>query len=346
MSRWQARLSTSRRIVFARSDVRHRRSLRAQRGVALVLVLWIGALLGIIAAGFAFGVRTDTASVATATARLQAETLAESAVRRAVLGVLDPDRVRRWQTDGRVYEERFEGGILRASVRTEAGKIDLNAAPGALIEGLIAAAQGTANTSASGPVELTAAILDWRDPDTRPRSSGAEDPQYLAAGLDHGAGDRAFLSVGELGQVLGMPPALVERLRPAVTVYTHSPRVDPMTAPELVLFALPGLDPETVRAFLAKRSRLHDANRGDPSASSESRQAALRLLADATDYLSSSKSRVLTILAQGQTSGGVSAFRQAVVRIDSSHPAPYRVLAWSDEPITLGQPLPAPTHRY
>ena len=342
MSRRQARSATSCGSAAARPGARCRRSRSAQRGVALILVLWTGALLSVIAAGFAFGIRTDTASVVTATARLQAEALAESAVRRAVLGLLDPDPVTRWQADGRIYEEWFEGGLLRASIGTETGKIDLNAAPGAFLEGLIAAAQGSVNASAIGPAELAAAILDWRDSDARPRPSGAEDPEYRAAGLDHGAGDRAFLSVDELGQVLGMSRALVERLRPAVTVYSHSPRIDPMTAPELVLFAVPGLDPEQARTFLAERRRLLDASRQDPTALSESLQAALRLLAGAEDYLSRSRSRVLTVLAEGQTSEGVTAFRQAVVRIDSSQPRPYQLLAWADEPMALGPSLTAP----
>ena len=312
-----------------------RQPARRQSGIALVLVLWAGALLGVIATSFAFSVRTDNALVVNAGSRLQAGALAESAVNRALLGLLEGDASLRWRADGRVYEMQFEGGILRASVRAETGKIDLNAAPRPLLEGLLAAAQDGLDEALVDPVALAAAILDWRDADGRARPLGAEDPDYRAAGRKHGAGDRAFLSIDELDQVLGMPSELVTRLRPALTVHTRSPQIDPLTAPRLALLAIPTLDPARVEAFLEARDRHFEAGE---EATGERAQLPMHLLAGGERYLSRARARVYTVLAEGRTSDGVAAYRQAVVRTSSSPRRPYLLLAWADEPIPVERP--------
>ena len=299
-----------------------------QRGVVLVLALWAGALLGVIAASFALGVRTDSASIINAGARMQAEALAESAVNRALFGLLGTDRA----DHGRVYETPFEDGALRASIHAESGKIDLNAAPDIILKGVVEAAYDGLDGPPVDTVALADAVLDWRDADKRARPSGAEDPEYRAAGLHHGAGDRAFVSVDELSQVLGMPRGLVERLRPAVTVHTGSPRIDPMTAPRLVLLAVPGMGPEQVDAFLAERDRLLAE---DPMRDGGMIQAPVHLLAGAERHFASTQAHIYTILAEGRTSDGVAAFRQAVVQIHPDSHRPYRVIAWDNGPVAV-----------
>ena len=304
----------------------------AQHGIALVLALWAGALLGIISVAFAFAIRSDSTTIGDAGGRYQAEALADSALNRALLGLLSADPTRRWRADGRVYETPFEGGLLRASIRAEAGKIDINAAPQRLVEGLIATAD---DGTLVDPAALAAAILDWRDPDSHTRPLGAENPEYRAAGLEHGAGDRAFLSVDELGRVLGMPRALLERLRTVVTVHTGTPRIDPLTAPRLALLAVPGLDPEKADAFLIERRRLLGREPALPGASDP---LPLHLLAGGQDHLSSTRIRVYTVLTEGRTRDGTAAWRQALVRIDPNVHRPYRLLTWTDDPIAV-EPL-------
>ena len=303
-----------------------------QRGVVLVLVLWAGALLGVIAASFAFGVRTDNATILGAGARLQANALAESAVNRALLGLLAPAQAGSWASDGRAYEMPFEGGTLRASTQGETGKIDLNAAPAELLHGLIEAAQTGLAGPPVEPAALTAAVLDWRDGDRNVRPLGAEDSAYRAEGLDYEAGDRAFVSPDELSQVLGMSDALLERLLPAVTVYTRSPRIDPRTAPRLALLAVPGLNGEQVDAFISERDRLLNQA---PAAGGGTIQLPVKLLAGGASHLSFTQAQVYTILAEGRTSEGISAFRQAVVQLNPGSQRAYRFLAWADDPVPV-----------
>ena len=107
-----------------------------QRGVVLVWVLWVGTLLGLIAASYAFGVRAGTVSVTNAGLRLQAETLAESSVNMAILELLEVDDTMRWRTNGEVRQKPFGGGELRYVVYAETGKVNLNMAQEKVIKGL------------------------------------------------------------------------------------------------------------------------------------------------------------------------------------------------------------------
>ena len=302
---------------------------RLQRGVVLVLTLWAGALLGAIAIALAFDVRADRVSIINAGTRMQAELLAESAINRALLGLVGEVQAIDWRIHGRVYEMSFEGGLLRASIHAESGKIDLNAAPEALLRGMIEAAQSGLEGPPVDTEAVTAAILDWRDDDGHVRPKGAEDPQYRRAGRDRGAGDRVFLSVDELGQVLGLSKKLFERLRPVVTVYTRAARVDPMTASRLALLAVPGLDRGRVDAFLSERSRLPG---GRATKSDENTEVLLHWLAGAGRYLARAETDTFTIVGEGRTDDGVVAFRRAVVEVDRAARPPYRLLAWADEP--------------
>ena len=297
-----------------------------QRGVVLVLVLWAGALLSVLVSGFMFGTRADQMSAIDAGARLQAEVLAESAVNRALLALLETEGAARRELHGRMYELPFAGGTLRAVIQAEAGKIDLNAAPDSVIRGLIE----TAHAGLPGNADaLSAAVLDWRDADAVARPGGAEDPAYRAAGQMSGAGDRAFFSVYELNRVLGMSASLFERLRPVATVHTHAAQIDPMTASEFALLAVPGLRRGQVDAFLAGRKRALAAAKDGIDTN------LLQPLADAKPHFAQSGSDVYTILAEGRTADGVVAFRQAVVRAESGAERGYRVLAWRSDSIPV-----------
>ena len=305
---------------------------RSQRGVVLVLVLWAGALLSVIAVGLAFGVRTDRVAITNAGARLQAEVMAESAVNRALLDLIGSDRPIAWRPDGRVYEMPFEGGLLRASIHAETGKIDLNAAPEQLLAGLVSTVHERLGDAPVSAASLTAAILDWRDADSLTRPFGAEDPEYRAAGRDRGAGNRAFLSIDELGQVLGMSERVFKQIRPLVTVHTRSPKIDPITAPKLALLAASDLESAQIAAFLSERNRLLAL---EPVIRGQNVGSLLDMLKGSERHFALANARIFTILAEGRTSDGVAAFRQAVVEVTPGSARPYSVLAWADEPLPV-----------
>jgi general secretion pathway protein K len=212
--------------------------MKAARGAALLLVLWLILLLSGLVAGYALGARVES---------LQGNGLARSAVAReaaragveyAAARMLDPDPARRWAADGRDYGFDFDGIPVHVSVRDEAAKIDLNAASFELLQAFFAAL-GEPRESA---VRLAGAVVDWRDADSLGQpAGGAEDADYAAAGLAWGAKDAPFDTVAELEQVLGMRPALYAAAAPYLTVHTGRAMPDAAFADALVRKAM-GLD--------------------------------------------------------------------------------------------------------
>jgi len=111
---------------------------------------------------------------------------------------------------------------------------------------------------------LAGAIADWRDGDDLLNAEGgAEDPQYAAAKLPYGAKDRPFETLSELRLVLGMDPALFEKLRPYVTLYSGLARPNPAYAGKPVLVAL-GLNEDQVAGVLGQREGQAPGQGGAP----------------------------------------------------------------------------------
>jgi len=167
-----------------------------------------------------------------------------------------------------------------------------------------------------------AAILDWRDRDTRPRLQGAEDTAYAAAGLPYGAADNVFLMVEELDRVLGIDKRIYRYLRPLVTVHSRQAKVYPGSAPRPVLLALPGVGEAEVDEYLAER--------GVADLSRPTRRIPPQFHA-ARRYLTPAPRPIYTISGEGKTAGGTTVRRSAVVRITRNRKRPYLIVGWSDD---------------
>jgi general secretion pathway protein K len=89
--------------------------------------------------------------------------------------------------------------------------------------------------------ELAENLMDYVDQDRERRSGGDEDEAYLERRPPSRAANRALLSLDELGAVEGFDPALVDALRPYVTVFPWAGDnlgINPNTAPPWVLALL------------------------------------------------------------------------------------------------------------
>jgi len=219
------------------------------RGAALLLVLWILALLTGLASVFALGARTEAMQSRALERNSIARYAAEAGVEVAVLRLQGADESQRWIPDGRSNEFSYEDSRLQVRVVDESGKVDINLVGPDVLNGLLLAL-GVDGTRAG---QLTGAIMDWRDPDNLlSAEGGAEDPEYAAAGLPYGAKDRPFETVAELQQVLGMDPATYRQLAPYVTVYSGLARPNVAFAAQPVLQAL-GLSPDQLAQMQAAR---------------------------------------------------------------------------------------------
>lgn len=296
-----------------------------QQGFALIIALWVGVLLSVIAAHFVLSVKTESRLAGNLVDSARAVALADAGIHRGILALLADGDDGRWIADGRAYDLPLGDGSVRIRLRSESARVDLNAAPEALIHGVLdsLARHGVLESRAEA-ASIADAILDWRDTDSQPRPGGAEDRDYEAGGYAHGARDGEFLSVAELEQVLGVTPQIRARLTPWFTVYSRSPLVEPNLAPRELLLGIPGLDSAAVDRYLEARDALHAARADAPS------RLPTELLSGGAGYLSQTQSRVFTVEAEGVLFGGAHALRRAVIELTGREDRPYAVIAWFD----------------
>ncbi|WP_363800844.1 type II secretion system minor pseudopilin GspK [Lysobacter firmicutimachus] len=206
------------------------------RGAALLLVLWLIALLTALIGAFALTARTENLQGRVMVRGLVAQNAARAGLEYAMTRVAMNDPKLQWQPDGRPHRWRFGDAQLEIGIVDENGKVDLNQGDATVLAGLMQSAGGLEQTEAA---RLAAAIMDWRDADTLTQpAGGAEDADYASAGRPYGAKDAEFESVAELEQVLGFTPALYEKIEPHVTVYSGRTRPEPAFASKEVLDAI------------------------------------------------------------------------------------------------------------
>ncbi|MGH8507628.1 MAG: general secretion pathway protein GspK [Gammaproteobacteria bacterium] len=292
-----------------------------EQGFALVIVLWVLALLSSLAASLAFSMRTETTLAYDLAAQAQARALAEAGVYRGILELINPDRLRRWRGDGSRHRIRFGGAPITVSVQDEAGKIDLNSAQRELLDTLLRAS-GVEDERRDA---LLDAIEDWRDADNLRRLNGAEDQEYEAAGRTYGAKDATFNTVEELQQVLGVTPRLFRRLRPALTVHSHSAGIDDRLAPPAVLRALllSNQDPDgDLEEVLARR-------RDDAAESGKNQRDAPTPIIDAR-FVVPSNGVIYTVRAEARLPPQTRASIAATIKLVHRSGKPYTVLTWQE----------------
>jgi general secretion pathway protein K len=212
-----------------------------ERGFALLLVLWTLVLLSLLVSALAAG-GSGQARVAAALRRnAELDALAQGGVEVAMFHLMDRSRAR-WPADGRIHLEKRDGARLLIEIDNEAGKVNPNQAQPDLMGALLQAVGADRNTAAG----LATAIVSWRRPNAGQvglfPAGGNNAPDvtaaaYRSAGRPYAPPGQPFESLDELRLVLGMTPALFDRLRPHLSLY-NSDTPDPSTADPVVRRAL------------------------------------------------------------------------------------------------------------
>ena len=300
---------------------------RAQSGIALVLVLWMLALLSVIAGSLVFSSRTEVLMAGNLVSLARAEALADAGAYKAIYELTRPQTdPQRWRGNGLTHDWNFQGEELRVTILDESAKVNLNAAPTVLLKGLFRAL-GVAEPDADA---LADAVADWRDADDLRSLRGAEKADYAAAGRDYAPANAPFETIDELHQVLGMSDDLFRKLEPLVTVHSRQSGINTAVAPRAVLLALPGATPEQVDVFLEQRWILLE--QGLPAPAFPGVQG---LSAGAIGS-------VFSIQVEAVVSGNARFSRAAVVRLTGNLKEPVAVLAWRAPTETLGSADTAP----
>ena len=220
-----------------------------QRGIAMVLVLWVLSLLIIMAGSFALSMRREAALISVLKNNAHAKAIAESGISLAEMMLLSPEPSKVWRADGSIYEIKASDAIIRIRLQSEAGKIDINKANQTVLQSLMALAP----VDSAQQSKLVNAILDWRDADNLVRLDGAEKEEYQEAGLNYQPRNKPFESTEELQLVLGMNKKVLAWLDPLVTIYSNQPHINYQVASKEVLQAMPGLDAGLIDSFVIMR---------------------------------------------------------------------------------------------
>jgi len=280
-------------------------------GFIVVAVLWLVAALATFASIYAAYVIDTAAAFRIYDDRLRAEALVSGAVELVVYRL--NSKAERHPTLGQ-FSFRMGQADVAVAFRSEAARIDLNAAPKDLLVGLLAAL-GTRR----GDAEIHAdRIIAWRTAPVRGQDSEASAyqavrPRYVPRGAP-------FPNAGELALVLGLPMELVERALPLVTVYSGLAKVDVLEAAPEVIAALPEITPDRLNAFLAQRQ-----------ATPADGQALLPLLGRAQAYAGTEASKASRVSVRIAFDDGLQTSSEVVVLVYETGNAPYSVLSWRDQ---------------
>ncbi len=288
-------------------------------GFILVAVLWILGGLAVLAAIYALYVVNAATSLEVNNDRIQANASVSAALELTAyyLGAVKPQER---PTSG-TFSFRVGSSNVAVGFLTEAARIDLNSAPPQLLAGLFRAL-GASSDAAKNYAER---VVGWRtsaasaNPDAV-QGIDDETTAYRNAGLSYNPRLGPFVHVQELWLVLGLPPALIERARPFVTIFSGMPTVNVMDAAPEVIAALPGMTPELLDAFLKQRHALRqDVN------------SVFQLLGPARLYATVQASKATRVMVRVDLAKGRRINAEAVILLLEDAPDPYRVLSWTDD---------------
>ena len=262
----------------------------ADAGFALLVVLWTLILVAMLFAVLAGASRSDAQLTANLRSAAELEAVADGAIHTALFDLLQRGGSARDVSPAVGPLSGAEVGVeVGVEVVDQSGLLNPNTASPDLLAALML--RLGADPGQAG--RIAAAVADWRAPGRRSARRGMKAAQYQAAGLHYGPPGAPFETLGELGDVFGMTPALLAALAPHLTLYSDD-------------------DPDPAAADPVVRAALRDAGygaRGDRAAP-----------------------QTVRITAAAQR-GDARAVRSAVIRIGaSSNGRGWRILAWDSVP--------------
>jgi len=277
-----------------------RRKQASSDGFVLVAVLWILSALAALAAIYAIYVANTAVAVAGSDDAIEADALMSASVELTAYQLFG------MPAQARPTRGAFDFRLGRANVAvefcSEAARVDLNEAPKELLSGLFIALGAQPDAAR----QYSERVVGWR---TTPKTDARDEEAalYRASGLPYSPRGAPFEHVGELGLVLGLPPALVERVLPHVTVFSGLDRINARDAAPEVLAAVPGMTP----------AGLTGAGRAAPAATGSGAQP----------FVTAEGSPATRVTARISFDNGRRITSEAVI-LPGDGSEPFRILSW------------------
>jgi general secretion pathway protein K len=332
------------------------------RGIALILVLWVLTLLSVLVLEFCFSMRTETNITRNFKEGSQLYFYAQGGIQRAAAEVIYrsdsaihnrrtnveqleglPEIEAEWKVDGTPYTVPFQDGEAQVRVRSESGRISLNNAPDALLKKVMKYFVEVGEQRDA----IVDSILDWRDADDFHRVNGAENDYYRSLPEPYDCKNAYFDTVEELLLVRGVTPELFFGRRPkegkegeeqgggtiglkdVFTVFSSAPNVDINTAPLEVIIALFGVSQEIAKKVVEAREGNRFTNLSDLRLRVPDLIPFLTEVQTSISFVSAAPYYNITSLGKLKT-GESKRKLECVVKIDTKEKSGYRVVMWKD----------------
>ncbi|MDA8091402.1 MAG: type II secretion system protein GspK [Nitrospiraceae bacterium] len=314
-----------------------------ESGIVLMLVIWVIAILMVVALSLSLTARSQTLATLAFKDRIKGKFLAEAGIQRAITELcymnknwivngIDQQQ-NAWRADGTVYNGTVDNGgnggnggdgNYSVSIMGETGKIDLNMVPETILENLVmqlGVSDGDAET-------ISDSIMDWKAASGLARAHGAGDDFYMSLQNPYKAKHSNFEVMEELLPVNGMIPKLLfgtggkKGLIDLATVNSKSLAVNVNYAPREVLLSLPGMSPDMADQIINYRDQQKIAN------PQELQTLLGAYYAPLSPYLTTADTNVFTIEAMGYANNGKAGYPiRATVLMDFANSS-YKYLCY------------------
>jgi general secretion pathway protein K len=285
--------------------------MKSNKGLALIVVLWVITLLTIMASSFALTIQRESAIISGIKEKAEAQALAEAGINYATVMLLNSDVEQQWQSNNSLYEVNYAGKNIRILIANESGKININYADKQQLLDLLNFAQVEEAKADS----LSDAIIDWRDKDNLMELNGAEKQQYNEAEFKYSPRNSEFKSIEELQMVMGMTPEIYQKIEGMISVYTKKAGINAATASRSVLLTLPEATEALVDEYMQQRA--------------ESQRNMQEVTAPSWSSVTSTSSSVYMIISEAMIERGSTATIMAVIRKSrAKNGLPFQILKW------------------
>ena len=199
--------------------------LKNQKGIALLMVLWILILLGVIVGEFSYAVRLRMQIVNNVKGSTHGYYFAIAGINNA-LAILLANEIKKadaapdnfLQNISSPIQSKGDTGGYSVNIDNESGKININAAEADLLRVLLSGIEMDAEQKSI----IMDSILDWRDENNLHRMHGAEDEYYLSLDPPYECRDGEFRSKSELLLVKGVTQTVFSKVKNMITLNTGS----------------------------------------------------------------------------------------------------------------------------
>jgi len=289
---------------------------RNERGMVLLLVLVVVALLAALLTEFAYSSLVDLRLAETFRDTTRAYYLASGGARVGRMLLQEDDNGydgtdELWSQG--VIDYPVGDGTVSIAIEDLGGRVDLNRlvddAGNVDVPVMDRCLRLFDSLGLDDPAALVDTLIDWLDPDGETRTLGAESEYYLGLERPYPAKDAPLESLDELLLVRGFDGAILKRLAPHITVH-GAERINVNTASAEVLLSLAEeMDRPAAEAII-------DARREAPFRNLERLKALpeMETLYSAIHLYVDIKSPTFSIAARGDVGDGVRTVRTVVAR--------------------------------